>query len=144
MSKVKRLPERSRVKTDDTWDLSSLYADDQAWQKDLAKLKRQTKQFETFRDFPPITVDQLAGGMYRTVRRLFDTGKTGAGLALVEWMADTDTNAGRAAEQLARAHAQFGDRDRAITYFEQALTERPGDLGLQQRLAAVRAYRRGG
>lgn len=49
MAKVKRLPARSRVKKEDTWDLSSLYADDQAWQKDLKKLKNRIPKFAQFR-----------------------------------------------------------------------------------------------
>ena len=39
MAKVKRLPPRSAVKSGDTWDLSSLYANDAAWE-------RAFKQFE--------------------------------------------------------------------------------------------------
>ena len=49
MSKVKRLPARSRVKTDDTWDLSSLYASDEDWQKDLKKLKNRIPKFAKFK-----------------------------------------------------------------------------------------------
>lgn len=49
MSKVKRLPARSRVKTDDTWDLSSLYASDEDWQKDLKKLKNRIPKFAQFK-----------------------------------------------------------------------------------------------
>ncbi|MDG2381700.1 MAG: oligoendopeptidase F [Pirellulaceae bacterium] len=49
MSKVKRLPSRSRVKVDDTWDLSSLYPNDKAWERDLKKMKRQISGFAAFR-----------------------------------------------------------------------------------------------
>ena len=49
MGKIKRLPARSRVKQADTWDLSSLYANDKAWSADLAKLQRQTKKFDGYR-----------------------------------------------------------------------------------------------
>ncbi len=49
MSKVKRLPSRSRVKVNDTWDLSSLYPNDKAWERDLKKMKRQISGFAAFR-----------------------------------------------------------------------------------------------
>ena len=49
MSKVKRLPARSRVKTDDTWDLSSLYVTDEDWHKDLKKLKNRIPKFAQFK-----------------------------------------------------------------------------------------------
>lgn len=38
-TKVKKLPTRSKVKVDDTWDLSSLYPSDAAWEKDLVKFE---------------------------------------------------------------------------------------------------------
>ncbi len=49
MSKVKRLPPRGRVKVADTWDLGSLYASEDDWQRDLKRLKDQTPRFEEFR-----------------------------------------------------------------------------------------------
>ncbi|MCA9271220.1 MAG: oligoendopeptidase F, partial [Planctomycetales bacterium] len=54
MSKTKRLPPRSKVKTDDTWDLSSLYPSDEAWEKDFARWRKQIKGYEKHRG-------QLAG-----------------------------------------------------------------------------------
>jgi len=38
MTKVVRLPKRSQVKPENTWDLSSLYEDDQAWEADFKRL----------------------------------------------------------------------------------------------------------
>src|SRR5690606_12919990 len=49
MSKVKTLPPRSKVKVEDTWDLSSLYKSDAAWEKDFHKLEGQIPTYETFR-----------------------------------------------------------------------------------------------
>lgn len=49
MSKVKRLPKRSQVKTEDTWDLSGLYSTDQAWEADLARFESQIAGYEAFR-----------------------------------------------------------------------------------------------
>ncbi|MCA9148508.1 MAG: hypothetical protein KDA92_04395, partial [Planctomycetales bacterium] len=48
MAKVKRLPSRAQVKLNDTWDLTELYPNDEAWQKDLKKLQRQIKTFGTY------------------------------------------------------------------------------------------------
>jgi oligoendopeptidase F len=49
MPKIKRLPPRSKVKAEDTWDLSSLYPSDQAWEKDFKKWQSQIARYETFR-----------------------------------------------------------------------------------------------
>ncbi len=63
MSKIKRLPARARVKTDDTWDLSSLYSDDESWQRDLKKLKRRLSGYKKFRgrlgEGPEVVADCL-------------------------------------------------------------------------------------
>lgn len=43
------LPDRSSVAVGDTWNLSSLYAEDAQWEADFNKLDGQIVQFETFR-----------------------------------------------------------------------------------------------
>ncbi|MBX9654414.1 oligoendopeptidase F [bacterium] len=48
-SKVKKLPPRSKVKADDTWDLSSLYPTDAAWEKDLVKFEGMIPKITPFK-----------------------------------------------------------------------------------------------
>ncbi len=48
MPKIKRLPPRSKVKEQDTWDLASLYPSDAAWEKDFKKFQQQIKGYEKF------------------------------------------------------------------------------------------------
>jgi len=48
-AKIKRLPLRSRVKTADTWDLSSLVKDDAAWEKAFAKWTKRISGYDQFR-----------------------------------------------------------------------------------------------
>ena len=48
-SKVKRLPPRSAVKTADTWDLTSLFANDDAWEKAFSQWEKQITGYEKFR-----------------------------------------------------------------------------------------------
>lgn len=47
--KAQTLPPRSRVKVADTWDLSSLYASDSAWEKAFSRWEKQTQRYESFR-----------------------------------------------------------------------------------------------
>ena len=49
MSKILRLPKRSKVKTADTWDLSSLCASDEEWEKEFVKLDKLIPGFEKFK-----------------------------------------------------------------------------------------------
>jgi oligoendopeptidase F len=49
MSTVKSLPKRSKVKTADTWDLSSLFKDDAAWEASFKKWEKQIPDCEKFR-----------------------------------------------------------------------------------------------
>jgi oligoendopeptidase F len=49
MAKVQRLPARNKIKTADTWDLSSLYPSDQSWEKAFQKFERLVPKFEQHR-----------------------------------------------------------------------------------------------
>lgn len=40
---------RNEVKPEDSWDLASLYPNDEAWEADYGKLEKQIPQFETYR-----------------------------------------------------------------------------------------------
>jgi oligoendopeptidase F len=48
-SKVKALPRRSQVKAADTWDLSSLFADDAGWETAFQKWETEIEGFDAFR-----------------------------------------------------------------------------------------------
>jgi oligoendopeptidase F len=43
------LPLRKDVKTEDCWDLSSLYADNQQWEADFTKLEQELAKFDQYR-----------------------------------------------------------------------------------------------
>ncbi len=49
MAKTKTLPVRSKVKLADTWDLSSLFPSDAAWEKAFKRWEKQIPQYESFR-----------------------------------------------------------------------------------------------
>lgn len=49
MSSVKRLPTRAKVKAEDTWDLSKLYADDDEWDKALRQFKKKITGYAKFK-----------------------------------------------------------------------------------------------
>jgi oligoendopeptidase F len=48
MSKVVRLPKREQIKTEHTWDLSSLYPSDEAWEAGFTKLEGMIPNFAKF------------------------------------------------------------------------------------------------
>jgi len=60
MSKIKMLPERSKVKQADTWDLSSLFSSDEAWQREFARWEKEIPQYEQFRGKLGESADELA------------------------------------------------------------------------------------
>lgn len=49
MSKTKKLPTRSQVKSADTWDLSNLYASDDAWESAFSGWEKKIPRYEKFR-----------------------------------------------------------------------------------------------
>lgn len=60
MNKVIKLPERSQVKSADTWDLSSLFADDQAWEVAFLEMEKKVAGYEAFRGRLSDSAKQLA------------------------------------------------------------------------------------
>lgn len=46
---VERLPRRSQVKAEDRWNLASLFADDQAWERGFAELESRIPGYDEFR-----------------------------------------------------------------------------------------------
>ncbi len=48
MSKVKQLPPRNKVKKSDCWDLSTLFADDEAWEKAFTKWEKRITRYAKF------------------------------------------------------------------------------------------------
>ena len=49
MNQIKRTPARDRVKSGDTWDLSSLFPNDDTWEEAFEQFKRQVPGYEQFR-----------------------------------------------------------------------------------------------
>ncbi|HEX2474478.1 MAG TPA: oligoendopeptidase F [Lacipirellulaceae bacterium] len=49
MSKTKKLPLRKQVKSDDTWDLSSLFKTDADWERAFADWEKRIPRYEKFR-----------------------------------------------------------------------------------------------
>ena len=58
--KQKTLSPRSKVKEADTWDLSSLYPDDEAWETAFAKWEKQISRYASFRGTLGDSAAQLA------------------------------------------------------------------------------------
>src|SRR6186997_715955 len=49
MAKTKKLPARKDVKTEDTWNLGSLFKSDDEWEKAFAAWEKQIPRYEKFR-----------------------------------------------------------------------------------------------
>ncbi len=60
MTKTKRLPKRTDIKSDDTWDLSKLFADDDAWEKAFKQCEKRIAGFDKFRGTLGDSADALA------------------------------------------------------------------------------------
>ena len=60
MNDIKRLPARSEVAESDTWDLSKLYANDEAWETAFLQWESQIEGYDTFRGKLADSPDTLA------------------------------------------------------------------------------------
>jgi oligoendopeptidase F len=62
--KVKQLPERRQIKKADTWDLSSLFSDDQAWEHAFQRYSEEIAEYDRFRgrlsESPAVLAECLA------------------------------------------------------------------------------------
>lgn len=54
------LPTRDKVKTADTWDLASLYASDEAWEKDFLAWEKQIPHYASFQGTLASSAEKLA------------------------------------------------------------------------------------
>ena len=59
-ARPKTLPARSKVKQADTWDLSSLYRNDKAWETEFAKWEKRINRYEKFKGSLGASAEQLA------------------------------------------------------------------------------------
>ena len=60
MARTQGIPTRSQVKIADTWDLSSLYGDETAWERDFKKYQKMADGFAKFRGKLGTSARQLA------------------------------------------------------------------------------------
>lgn len=60
MSRSQRVPARHQVKTADTWDLSSLYRSEKAWESDFKKFQKMATDFAQYRGKLGSSARQLA------------------------------------------------------------------------------------
>lgn len=106
--KVKRLPPRSRRKPEDCWDLSSLFADNAAWEKALEDWAKRIDKYESFRG----TLGESAGRLAAFLKFDLETDRLGerlgtyAFLKTAEDAADPEAQRmyGRFMGVMARAH----------------------------------------
>ena len=49
MTTATRMPTRTKVREQDTWDLSSLFENDGSWEQDFGRFQRQAKGYTKFR-----------------------------------------------------------------------------------------------
>ncbi len=57
---VEKIPDRTTVPVNDTWDLGSLYGSDQAWQDDLVEFEKKIEGYSAFQGTLAQSAEQLA------------------------------------------------------------------------------------
>ena len=60
MSSIKQLPPRSKVKTADTWDLASLFTDDDAWETAFSQWEKRIAGYADFQGKLGTSAEKLA------------------------------------------------------------------------------------
>ena len=63
MAETKKIPERSKVREEDKWAISDIYATDELWEADLEKAKKLTSEYAAFAGKLGESAEQLLGYM---------------------------------------------------------------------------------
>ena len=63
MAETKKIPERSKVREEDKWAISDIYATDELWEADLEKAKKLTSEYTAFAGKLGESAEQLLGYM---------------------------------------------------------------------------------
>ncbi len=92
--KVKRLPPRERRKPEDCWDLSSLFPDDDAWEKAMKKWSARIDKYEGFRG----TLGESAEKLAAFIKFDLETDRLGERLGTYAFL--------KTSEDAANSHAQ--------------------------------------
>jgi len=61
--KLKRIPERREIATEDTWDLSSLFPSDEAWNEALGEYEKMTEKLPSYKGTLAWSAESLADWM---------------------------------------------------------------------------------
>ena len=84
---------------------------------------------------------QLVPAYYGVGEHLLRIGRSEAGLAMMDWTADIDTDEARSSLKRGRAHMIYGDRSKAIEALERAAALSPENEKVGHMLEAAKTYR---
>lgn len=120
---MKKLPTRDKVKTADTWDLSSLFESDEAWEKAFAKWEKQVPKLEQFKG----TLGDSAAQMAKCFKLSSKLAREGERIAYYAMLKTTEDQANSAYQAMMARYHNVGSRAaQAASYIQ------PEILGLSQ------------
>jgi oligoendopeptidase F len=126
------LPARSEVPTEDTWDLSTLFADDAAWQTAFQEWSSQIERFETFRG----TLGQSAAQLRAFLDFDLDFSRQGDSIGRYAFLRSSeDVSDGKTQEMVARVHNAGSRAGQASSFMRPELIAIP-DETMKQFLAS--------
>ena len=121
-AKQKTLPVRSKVKTADTWDLASLYADEAAWETAFAKWEKQTKRYAKFRG----TLGQSAAQLAACLKFDLQYDRVGERLGTYAFLKTAeDTAEGAAQRMMGRFQHAASEASQAASFMHPEILEIP-------------------
>lgn len=126
------LPARSEVPTEDTWDLSTLFADDAAWQSAFQEWSSQIERFETFRG----TLGQSAAQLRAFLDFDLEFSRQGDSIGRYAFLRSSeDVSDGKTQEMVARVHNAGSRAGQASSFMRPELIAIP-DETMKQFLAS--------
>ncbi|PQO32662.1 oligoendopeptidase F [Bremerella cremea] len=120
---IKKALSRDQVAVEDTWDLSSLYPDAEAWEKDFAKLAKKEAGFEKFRG----TLAQGAKELLACLKFDTEVDRLGERLGVYAFLKTTEDQANDEAQRrMARFQSVASKLAEAASYIAPEIQAIPG------------------
>jgi len=118
MSEVKQLPTRDQVKLEDTWDVTTIYASDAAWEEDFKELERLIAASAAFQG----TLKNGAKDLFAAIQQLEKVYRKGEKLYVYSHLKNDEDKANATYQALnARAQNVWVKASEALAWFEPEL-----------------------
>src|SRR5690606_35937332 len=132
IQKIKQLPKRGQVREEDTWDLSSLFESDEAWDAAYAKWEKRIAGFAKFQG----TLETSAKALADCLKFYLDFDRAGERLGTYAFLKTTEDTSNSTYQRMQGRFQNAASRAAQASSFLQPEIMAIADAKMQKLLAA--------